>query len=168
MSTFLWISLFLFYFLFISQILFPHFILCLLFLRERHDTRVYWEMEVQLYEFLTSALDGGGWSASRPGCFTSRERNPSTIGQEAGWVPESVWTRWSREKFPAPAGTRIPVHPARSPALYHWAISALSTFQYQFLFLYLSHLTLFHQYHVFSPMFRLRFHVLHSFLLSLA
>jgi hypothetical protein len=33
-----------------------------------------------------------------------------------GWAPESVW----KEKFPAPAWTRIPDH----PALYHWAILA--------------------------------------------
>jgi hypothetical protein len=39
---------------------------------------------------LTSALDGGEWSASRPGRFTPRERNPGThwIG---GWVgPRAV------------------------------------------------------------------------------
>jgi hypothetical protein len=29
-----------------------------------------------------------------------------------------VWKRWWREKFPAPAGTRTPDHPARSSALY--------------------------------------------------
>jgi hypothetical protein len=28
------------------------------------------------------------------------------IGQEAGWAPEPFWTRWWREKFPAPAGNR--------------------------------------------------------------
>jgi hypothetical protein len=35
--------------------------------------------------FLTSALDGGEWSASRPCCFTPGERAPGThwIG---GWV----------------------------------------------------------------------------------
>jgi hypothetical protein len=44
------------------------------------------------------------------------------IGQEAGWDPEPVWTRWWSEKFPASTGTRTPDHPARSPALYHWAI----------------------------------------------
>jgi hypothetical protein len=27
---------------------------------------------------LTLALDGGKWSSSRPGCFTSRERDPGT------------------------------------------------------------------------------------------
>jgi hypothetical protein len=30
------------------------------------------------------------------------------------------------EKFPAPAGTRTPDHPARNPALYYWAIPALN------------------------------------------
>jgi hypothetical protein len=38
-----------------------------------------------------------------------------------GGAPEPVWTRWWREKFPAPAGTRIPGDSSRSPALYHWA-----------------------------------------------
>jgi hypothetical protein len=56
---------------------------------------------------LTSALDGGEWSASCPGSFTPRERAPGThwIG---GWVgPRAVLCkrRW-REKFTAPAGNR--------------------------------------------------------------
>jgi len=40
---------------------------------------------VQLHALLTSALDGGEWSASHPGRFTPRERAPGThwIG---GWV----------------------------------------------------------------------------------
>jgi hypothetical protein len=35
---------------------------------------------------LTSALDGGGWSASRPSSFTPRERAPGTrwIGGRVG------------------------------------------------------------------------------------
>jgi hypothetical protein len=32
--------------------------------------KVYWGVEIQLLAFLTSALDGGEWSASRPGRFT--------------------------------------------------------------------------------------------------
>jgi hypothetical protein len=42
-------------------------------------------VEVQRLAFLTSALDGGEWSASRLGRFTPRERAPDTrwIG---GWV----------------------------------------------------------------------------------
>jgi hypothetical protein len=42
---------------------------------------------------LTSVLDGGEWSVSLPGRFTSREKAPGThwIGV---WVPEPLWTRW--------------------------------------------------------------------------
>jgi len=61
---------------------------------------------------LTSALDGGEWSASRPGRFTPRERAADT--HWIGWVaPEPVWTRWRRGKFPASARTRTTGHSAR-------------------------------------------------------
>jgi hypothetical protein len=40
--------------------------------------------------FLTSALDGSEWSASRPG---PGKGPPVRIGQEAGWAPEPVWTQ---------------------------------------------------------------------------
>jgi hypothetical protein len=45
-------------------------------------------MRVQLHAFVTVALDGGEWSASRPGRFARRERASSThwIG---GWVGPS-------------------------------------------------------------------------------
>jgi len=46
------------------------------------------------------------------------------IEQETRWAPGPVWTRWWREKSPAPTGTQIPDHPARSPVLHHWAIPA--------------------------------------------
>jgi hypothetical protein len=36
---------------------------------------------------------------------------------EAGWAPQPVWTRWWRQKFPTPSGSRTPNHPARSPEL---------------------------------------------------
>jgi hypothetical protein len=47
--------------------------------------KTYWRVEVQLHSFLTSALDGGECSASHPGRFIPRERDPGThwIG---GWV----------------------------------------------------------------------------------
>jgi hypothetical protein len=38
-----------------------------------------------MYVFLTLALAGGEWSASRPGCFTPRERAPG-IHWLGGWV----------------------------------------------------------------------------------
>ena len=40
---------------------------------------------------MTSALDGGGWSTSRPGRFTLG-KDPVRIVQEAGWAPGPVWT----------------------------------------------------------------------------
>jgi hypothetical protein len=51
---------------------------------------------------VTSALDGGAWSASRPGHFTPRERAPGThwIG---GWVdPRAVRGRGGEEKNSQP------------------------------------------------------------------
>jgi hypothetical protein len=52
---------------------------------EHHATKVYWEWRYISMHSLASALDGGEWSASCPGRFTSRERAPGTryIG---GWM----------------------------------------------------------------------------------
>jgi hypothetical protein len=43
--------------------------------------------------FLTSAQDGGEWSDSLHGLFTP----PVSIGQEAAWAPEPVWTLEKRK-----------------------------------------------------------------------
>jgi hypothetical protein len=40
---------------------------------------------------MTTALEGGEWSASRPGRFTAG-KDPVPIVQEAGWAPGPVWT----------------------------------------------------------------------------
>jgi hypothetical protein len=71
-------------------------------------------------QFLTSALEGCEWSASRLGRFNRKEVAPRTHWIEAGWASEPFLTRWLREKFPAPAGNRTLNldRPARSPALY--------------------------------------------------
>jgi hypothetical protein len=52
------------------------FFLC--FLIEHHAMKAYWGVEVYLHAFLTSALDGGEWSASCPGRFTPRENARGT------------------------------------------------------------------------------------------
>jgi len=41
---------------------------------------------------LTSALDGGERSASRPGLFIRRERAPGTIGLEGGYMYINIYT----------------------------------------------------------------------------
>jgi hypothetical protein len=47
--------------------------------------KAYGGVDVYIHVFLTSALAGGEWSASRPGRFTPEERAPGThwIG---GWA----------------------------------------------------------------------------------
>jgi hypothetical protein len=45
---------------------------------------------------LTSALDGGEWSGTRPCRFTFGEVPPVPVGWEAGWAPEPVWTLLKR------------------------------------------------------------------------
>jgi hypothetical protein len=63
-------------------------------------------VEVHLHSFLTSALDGGEWSASRRGHSNPRRNS---------WVvPESVCTVWIRGKHSAPAGIRTLDHPFHS------------------------------------------------------
>jgi hypothetical protein len=57
--------------------------------------------------FTTSALDGGEWSASRPGRALPPEKGPP--GKETVWAPEPVWTQRLEEKSFAPAGDRTPV-----------------------------------------------------------
>jgi hypothetical protein len=51
------------------------------------------------YSFTTLALDGGEWSASRPGrALHPGEWTPVPTGQEVGWAPEPVWTQRLEEK----------------------------------------------------------------------
>jgi len=45
--------------------------------------------------FLTSALKGGDWSASRFGRLTIKEVGTDTLWIPNWWAPESVWTWWS-------------------------------------------------------------------------
>jgi hypothetical protein len=68
------------------------------------------------YSFTTSALDGGEWSASRPGHALPPGKGPPVlIGQEAGWASEPVWTQRIEEKSFAPAGDRTPIARSSSP-----------------------------------------------------
>jgi hypothetical protein len=58
--------------------------------------------------FLTSTLDAGKWSASRPGHALPLGKGSSVpTGLEAGWASELVWTERLEEK--SSAGDRTPV-----------------------------------------------------------
>jgi hypothetical protein len=49
-------------------------------------------IEVQHYHFVTSALEGGVWSASRSGRFTPGKDPVPIIRVGGWWVPGPVWT----------------------------------------------------------------------------
>jgi hypothetical protein len=52
------------------------------------------ERRYSYYSLSTSALDGGEWSASRPGrSLTPGKGPPVPIVQDAGWASEPVWTQ---------------------------------------------------------------------------
>jgi hypothetical protein len=68
------------------------------------------------YSFTTLALDGGEWSASRPGrALPPGKGSPVPIVQEAGWASEPVWTQRLEEKSLASAGDRISIARSSSP-----------------------------------------------------
>jgi hypothetical protein len=61
------------------------------------------------YSFLTPALEGGEWSASRPGrALPAGKEPPVPTVQEAGWAPGPVWTQRLEEKSSASIGNRTP------------------------------------------------------------
>ena len=59
---------------------------------------------------MTAALEGGEWSAARPGRTLPPRKDPVPILQEAGWAPGPVWTGGK----PRPHRESIPDRPARS------------------------------------------------------
>jgi len=64
---------------------------------------------------MTTALEGGDVSASRPGRSLTPGKDTVPIVQETGWAPGPVWT--GAENL-APTGIRSPDRPARSQSLY--------------------------------------------------
>jgi hypothetical protein len=77
--------------------------------------KAYWEWRYSSTLSLTPALDGGEWSASRPGRFSSRERAPGThwIG---GWVgPRAVLNAVVKRKIPSPRRESNPRTPLVQP-----------------------------------------------------
>jgi hypothetical protein len=82
---------------------------------------------------LTSALDGGEWSASRPGRFTLRERAP-VIHWIGGWVgPRAV----VRRKIPSPY--RDSNHRSSSPKPSDTPLSYPGSWVMEGIFFYLRH-----------------------------
>jgi hypothetical protein len=81
--------------------------------------KAYGGVDVLIDIFLTFALAGGEWAASRPSCFTPGERAPGThwIG---GWVdPRAGVGDLEKRKFLTLPGLELqPLSPAHSQSLY--------------------------------------------------
>jgi hypothetical protein len=77
---------------------------------------------------LTSALDGGEWSASRAGRFTARKRAPGTHWIGACVAPRALLDAVVKRRIPSPpreSNSRTPiVHPV-AQRYTDWAITAL-------------------------------------------
>jgi hypothetical protein len=75
--------------------------------------KAYGGVDVQIHIFMTSALAGGEWSASRPCRFIPSERAPGTH-----WVGGCLDPKTSLddvEKILDPTGTRTPTPRSSSP-----------------------------------------------------
>ena len=72
-------------------------------------------VEVQLYSFFNIGARWRWLLNATPRPLYSREREPVSIVQEAGWAPGPVWA--GAENL-APTGIRSPERPARSELLY--------------------------------------------------
>jgi len=66
-------------------------------------------VEVSLHAYLTSALDGGEWSASRPGRFTPG-KGVTVTHWIRGWVgPRAGLGAVAKRKILVPTGNRTPI-----------------------------------------------------------
>jgi hypothetical protein len=72
-------------------------------LAKHHAMKTYRGVEVKLHAFFTSALDGGGWSALRPGLFTPGERVPCTQTAVGRVDPRADLDAVEKRKIPSPS-----------------------------------------------------------------
>jgi hypothetical protein len=84
-----------------------------LYLSYHHSMKTYWGVEVQLHTFLTSVLDGGEWSNSRPGRFIPGRKNPRYLLDRRLGGPQSWCGRSGEEKNSQPPPGIKPPNPDR-------------------------------------------------------
>jgi hypothetical protein len=93
--------------------------------------KAYWGLwRYSSTHYLTSALDGSEWPASRPGRFTPRERAPGThwIG---GWVgPRAVLYAVVERKIPSPRRESNPRTPIFQPVAQRYTETVMKQISY--------------------------------------
>jgi hypothetical protein len=78
---------------------------------------------------LTSALDGGEWSASRSGRFTPKERDPNTRWIRSWVSPSAVLDKVVKRRIPSPrweSNPRTPIVQSVAQLYTDWAIIAVT------------------------------------------
>jgi hypothetical protein len=97
-------------------------------LTKHHSMKASWrEWRYSSNQSLTSALDGGECSASRPGRFNPRERAPDThsLGDRVG--PRAVLNAVVNRKIPSPRRKSNPRTPIVQPVAQHYTDWAINT-----------------------------------------
>jgi hypothetical protein len=77
--------------------------------------KAYWGVELYSTHSLTSALDGGEWSASRPGRFTPKERAAGTHWIGCWLGPRASLDAVVKRKVPSPRQEWKPRTPIVQP-----------------------------------------------------
>jgi hypothetical protein len=107
----------------------PYIKLSLCFNWAPHHEGVVGEWRCSSIHSLTSALDGGEWSASRPGRFTPKERDRCTYSMGARVGPRAVLDAVVKREIFSPLPESNPISPIVQPVAQRyidWAITALS------------------------------------------
>jgi hypothetical protein len=89
------------------------------------------------YSFLTSALEGGEWSASRSGRALPPDKEPPVpTVREAGWAPQPVWTQRVEKKSCASVGDRTPAVQSVVRHCTDWATGLLYVYVYIYIYIH--------------------------------
>jgi hypothetical protein len=88
----------------------------------------YWGVKLQLHAFLTSARDGGEWSASHP--------RPESIGEGSVWGPRPCLDKVAKRNIPCPCRESNPGRSAHSRVTILTELSRLILEETEISFLY--------------------------------
>ena len=77
--------------------------------------KTYNGTKLQLFSFLTSAMDGVNGQLHNQAALPMGKETPAPTQQKGGWALELVWVLWRRSKSVAPARNRTVIAWMSSP-----------------------------------------------------